>query len=750
MADTPPEEPLRRTLLFVLVVLLLACLSFAPADAGGFVRRLLGLGAGPGQPQFLLLIAFLRLLIIVLCSLLPLLTAVVIGRRITAWTGLEIDRAENWVFSCALGFGAIAPATLAVGATVGLSRFVFLSAVVAVCILGRRDILALFGGLGLGADRLGRRTGLLGPALLGLPALALVFLAFLACYVPPLDYDVLEYHLGAPAYWLREGRICFIRYNVYSNFPFNTEMLYLFSMVLTGDKMVGAAVAKLVNLQFGLLGSVAIGLAARRLFDPRAGWVAALCFLACPWFTRSAVRAYDTLALSFYTFLAVYYFYCHLSQGGERDGPTKWLWRGALMTGLAMGTKYPSFLFVWAPAVIGVLVTGVVRKAPRTRLFRHTAVIVLVPLLLAGPWLLRNVAHTRNPVFPLLGSVFNGPEWDAPRDAKFAAAHQAPALGPWQLVQEGARLAFAGKGSSLLLLVFLLPLIWRPDRARARYFLGYVLLYFLLWAYSTHRIDRFFVPALPALCVLAGAGFSACREKIARGLATCMLGALLVLHAFQGVVLCAGDDLLDLDALAGDADAYLERKLSHEYEAIQYLNQEARDTDKVLFVGDAKTFYCDRNYFVAATVFDHQWLDAAIRAGLAAATAGRGPAISVVEGSAGDPEFWEGVARYLKESLGVSYLYVHWPEIYRLQGSYAYAHEGVRRPGYLSCLPPVSTQPGLSEEARFQQFMVAAYRTDGGVFGRRGLGRHLRLAKSFGPTPRGYPPLIAVYRLEAD
>jgi len=750
MADTPPEEPLRRTLLFVLVALLLAGLSFAPTEAGGFLRRLLGLGSGSDQPQFLLLITFLRLLIIVLCSLLPLLTAIVIGRRITAWAGLEIDdRAENWVFSCALGFGAIALATLTVGATVGLSRSVFLSGVVAVCVLGRRDLLALFGDLGQGAEGLGRRAGLFGPALFGLPAFILVLLAFLACYVPPLDYDVLEYHLGAPAYWLREGRICFIRYNVYSNFPFNTEMVYLFSMVLTGDKMVGAAVAKFVNLQFGLLGAMAIGLAARRLFEPRAGWVAALCFLAGSWFTRSAVRAYDTLALSLYTFLAVYYFYCHLSQSGKEGGPPKWLWRGALVTGLALGTKYPSFLFVWAPAVIGTLAVGFVRKTPRARLVRHAAVIVLVPLLLAGPWLLRNVIHTRNPVFPLLGSVFQGPEWDAPREAKFTAAHRAPALGPWELVREGARLAFAGKGSSLLLLIFLFPLVWRPDRARACHLLGYVLLYFLLWACFTHRIERFFVPALPALCVLAGAGFSACREQVARGLATCLLGMLLVLHAFQGIVLFAGDDLLDFEVLAGDTDAYLKRKISHEYEAIQFMNREVGGTDKVLFVGDAKTFYCDRNYFVAATVFDYQWLDAAVQAGLTTATAGQNFATSVVEGSVGDAEFLAGVVRYLRDSLGASHLYVHWPEVYRLQASYAHRHEGEPRPGYLLCLPQVSTDPALSDEARFQRFMMAAHRSDGGLFGSRCLGR-LPLAKGFGPTTGGYPPLIAIYKLEAD
>ena len=61
-------------------------------------------------------------------------------------------------------------------------------------------------------------------------------------------YDVLEYHLGGPKEFFDAGRISFLRHNVYSNFPFNAEMLYLVSMILSGGAYEGIFVAKLVNV----------------------------------------------------------------------------------------------------------------------------------------------------------------------------------------------------------------------------------------------------------------------------------------------------------------------------------------------------------------------------------------------------------------------------------------------------------------------------------------------------------------------
>ena len=52
-------------------------------------------------------------------------------------------------------------------------------------------------------------------------------------FVPPSDYDALEYHLGAPAAYVRQGRISRLPDNRYASMPANQEMLYLLGLSAT-------------------------------------------------------------------------------------------------------------------------------------------------------------------------------------------------------------------------------------------------------------------------------------------------------------------------------------------------------------------------------------------------------------------------------------------------------------------------------------------------------------------------------------
>ena len=740
MANRAKSNTASRAAAFLAATSALAFLFFVPA--GDVVRRpawaaihaLLGIAGikSGNHPHFVVASALFPFIFVAVFALIPLAASLVAGRRVLAWARLEFeDCGESCVFACAVGFGVIALFTLLAGVSIGLSPGLFVAATVAVFVLGRRDLVAVCSdvaawirGVKVGGEVFWIR-------LTGLPALVIIIFGFFACYMPPLDYDVLEYHLGAPAYWFRDGRISFIRYNVYSNFPFNTEMLYLYCMSLVGDRMLGALVAKLVNLQLGLLCAAAIGLAGRRIFGPRAGWVASLTFLACPWFTRSAIRAYDTLALSLYTFLSVYCIYCYLQGSGKGDDRRRWLLRGAVVVGLAMGTKYPSFLFVWVPGMIAVLAEGLVKKSDRQELLRRVSTIALIPLLLAGPWLVRNTVNTGNPFYPLLGGVIDSDEWDAARQAKFSQAHRAPFLFPDELVQEFGYRTLGRQSTCLLVLVFLPPLVWSPRRRESLFFLGYSLLFFLLWAYLTHRIDRFLVPALPGLCLLAGAGFSACSGRALRIAANCVLGCLLLFHAFEATLSHASLGWLDVELFAHDLEGFAQKRAGASVELIRFMNEHLGPDDKVLFVGDAQTFYCSRNYFMAATVFDRQWLDEA--AGVPVPSLSYPRSFRV-----------KAVLAWLQER-GVTHLYVNWPEIYRLQSTYAYEDFFIREPGYLRCLPVTSVDPSLAEDERRRDFLRRSTQ-EGALFSPTALRRHLLLVKGFGEAAPGLP-LIGLYRI---
>ena len=72
-------------------------------------------------------------------------------------------------------------------------------------------------------------------------ALPFVLVLVLASVLPPLDFDVCEYHLQAPKEFFEQGRIGFLPHNVYANMPMGAEMLSLLAMSIAGRLVVGRA-----------------------------------------------------------------------------------------------------------------------------------------------------------------------------------------------------------------------------------------------------------------------------------------------------------------------------------------------------------------------------------------------------------------------------------------------------------------------------------------------------------------------------
>ncbi len=82
----------------------------------------------------------------------------------------------------------------------------------------------------------------------GLRVIKWIMIAWLAAtimlgaWVPPSEFDVLEYHLQAPKEFFRT----FVPHNIYANMPLGAEMHSLAAMTLLGtyDGWLGAMVGK--------------------------------------------------------------------------------------------------------------------------------------------------------------------------------------------------------------------------------------------------------------------------------------------------------------------------------------------------------------------------------------------------------------------------------------------------------------------------------------------------------------------------
>jgi 4-amino-4-deoxy-L-arabinose transferase-like glycosyltransferase len=499
-----------------------------------------------------------------------------------------------------------------------------------------------------------------------LPWLALPFCAALVLggMLPPADFDVREYHLQAPKEFFQNGRIGFLPHNVYANMPLGAEVLALPAMALWGDWWHGALVGKTLMALFAPLAALAVYCAGRRLFSAEAGVAAALVYLGTPWIADVSTTGMIEGAVGCYLALALLAGVIG-RQGGDAlrdlrgeerkvdDAPRAiWPWfaLAGFFAGSSVACKYPAVLFVLLPlgAWVGWTAAGQRR--------RSLAVFALAAALACGPWLAKNAVLTGNPTYPLLYSFFGGQTRTAEKDAQWRAAHRprgyAPGVPAYSFDDAARRLAdLAGRSpwhSPVVVPLAALGLAaarWRRTTAVLATYLAFVV---LAWWLLTHRIDRFWVPALPVAALLAGAGLCWSADAWWRRGAWCLVGVGLF-YAWLAAVGVVGADhryFVRLARLRVDRARGGHGRVD---EAHLYLNAQATPGQSVLLVGDAAPFDLELPAYYN-TVFDDDWFVALCK--------DRAPA---------------EVRRELADR-GIAWVYVHWAEIarYRSEGNYGY------------------------------------------------------------------------------
>jgi hypothetical protein len=477
-------------------------------------------------------------------------------------------------------------------------------------------------------------------------------LSLTMCFLPPRDYDVLEYHLGAPAEYMREGRMHFLPHNVYASFPGNMEMLYLLALGAGHDLSSGAAIAKVLNLLVITLAAAAVFCLGREHISERAGLLAAAALFVHPLTTYVAADPYVEGGLMLYTVLAL-----HAAVSFVRTGSRGWVPAAGISAGLAAGCKYTAVIFVAVPVLLFLLAATGNRKG--------LAAAALAACCCVGtflPWAARNVVNTRNPVYPLAYRVFGGGGWDNEQDARFSRAHRPPEDPDVPGVRGfvGKLLDFLAHGSSgsPFLLVFVpLALVLARDR-KTTLALGFFLLCYGMWYLATHRIDRFMLPAIPILCLLGGIGAdrAGLESAVVRFAAAATLAGSAALtaaseHVRLGSVNVAFGLMPEKKWLQD-----ISKRTTYSVEAVDYMNGMEGDP-RILLVGEAEVFHIEKSV-VYSVVFSDSAIEGLLSGGS------------------------ESCPARLREE-GITHIFVNWCELQRLRVTYAYEYEGKKRPGYL-------------------------------------------------------------------
>jgi hypothetical protein len=470
---------------------------------------------------------------------------------------------------------------------------------------------------------------------------------------------------------------------------------------------------------FAPLTALALFCAGRRWYGSNAGWLAATIYLSTPWTYRLAIIAYVEGALSCYLFLTLFVVVLALEQRSLHMFVA-----AGLLAGSAMACKYPGLVSVVIPMALAVGL-GVWRqrrslspKADEASEARRSSGTVglqsdalLVPMagelregaaadgtwnlptttlkalaafgvgvaITIGPWLLKNVVETGNPVYPLAYGLFGGRDWDAASHAKWRAGHSPNAYAISDLAEKF--IDVTAKADWLSPLLFgLAPLAWlrgrnfkfqisnlkfeisnpstiNPPPSALLLYLAYL---FLQWWLLTHRLDRFWVPLIPVAALLAAVGVEWSQTKLWRWVCGTVIALSVLFNlGFVTTPLCGYSAYLaDLDKARSGSESTAA--------GIAYLNQ-LHDAGKlpldavVLCVGEAQVFDA-RPRVIYNTVFDQpifrDWL-------------AERPAGEVAERD------WPlrpiADVRRQFESHGVTHVLVNWQELLRYRMTYGYS-----------------------------------------------------------------------------
>ncbi|MBC7966337.1 MAG: hypothetical protein H7Z17_10495 [Fuerstia sp.] len=270
-----------------------------------------------------------------------------------------------------------------------------------------------------------------------------------------------------------------------------------------------------------------------------------------------------------------------------------------LLAGASMASKYTGLISVILPTA-AVIAVQFMKSRNASAVWRPlllpAAAFSLGVAAMIAPWLLKNLAETGNPVYPLAYSVFGGSEWSPEMDARWKPAHAASEHHLSRILEHILGAAVYNKWTSGLLFALAVPsvLLWRRVKTIP------VILCLIIWGFATwwaltHRIDRFWIPLIPLLSLAAGATWLISASKIWKSFLLTVIAAVTLFNVrFCGLALVGFHvGLMDLDAA----------RQTTIRDDIRYLNEALPTDARVLMVGEAEVF--DATFPLAYnTVFD--------------------------------------------------------------------------------------------------------------------------------------------------
>lgn len=462
-------------------------------------------------------------------------------------------------------------------------------------------------------------------------------------FLPPLTYDGLEYHIGAPMQYIRDGRIHFLEENVYASFPALVEMFYLWGLV-----SVDMLAPKLIHAALGLMSLYLIFVIGRDFFSRTAGWLGALFFAVYPGLFLLTTQVYIDLGVLFFGLLTVLVMFQWCKNPRQEK---KFSSAIGFFVGCACACKYTAVLLWLLPVWILLNVILKMKKMSLKEYVFHNGCFFLMAFIALMPWLIKNTVFSGNPVFPFLYEWLGGRGWTQELSDLFMTSHLPPKFDLNVLKTTWIR----NHQLNVLLIVFIPGMIleWKEKNKFSMITGLLVLMMLVLFHLWTKSLWRFFIIGAGLMALLSARGFCLMFTHMKNRVVKIVLVLFVCMGVLYGVVLnivfLISQEAFGTIFGVEPPNTYLSRRLPH-YSAVEYLNRLElnRSKEKILFVGESRIFYIEQP-IISGTAFNKNVLEEIFRTGIN--------------------------YRDIYEDLRVrhiSYIFINFAEVSRLEKSYGY------------------------------------------------------------------------------
>jgi hypothetical protein len=421
---------------------------------------------------------------------------------------------------------------------------------------------------------------------------------------PETGKDALIYHIGVPKIFLEHNGIHLIDGNVFANYPFFSEMLYMWGLSLRGEILPKAI--HFTTAIFILFGMWEFN---RRYINNRFEWLPLLIFFSIPSVFMNACTAYTDIMLAFYTFVALYAFINWFN-----TKQNLWLVLCGLFSGVAMSTKYGALAF---PFIGSLAVLWACRKneVSGKKALKFLSIFYLSAFSTGAPFYLKNWIMTGNPLYPLFYQIFGGEGWSAEQAGYYDLFIENLGMGrqildyvllPWNLSFKSQMDSPGFDGIMGPLFFLVLPFILGIGKKlsiEVKILISYCLLAFFFWASSAQQM-RYLIPLFPFLSILVGFVFSSYRPKkvIFLSLSIFILSGV----SFNGYyIIKKFNKISPINFVAGreSRESYLNRNISS-YAMISYVNKRLPEDAYVLTIYMKNLGYLFERRFYSDSMFE--------------------------------------------------------------------------------------------------------------------------------------------------